>query len=102
MCGFVMVQDLAGVGLDHLSLFNLATIKKMITLSKTALPARPKVIHCSDPHSILHSTLLQAAHILNRPGLLDSIEQLVSNLQDEKMKKRKVCSRYTAVHWMVR
>ena len=91
MCGFVMVQDLAGVGLDHLSLFNLATIKKMITLSKTALPARPKVRYYIVLIRALYCTLLQAAHILNRPGLLDSIEQLVSSLQDEKMKKRKVC-----------
>jgi len=69
--GFVMVQDMQGIGAEHLTLFNLATIKKMITLGKTAWPVRPK-----------------GAHILNRPSIMESIHNMVKSLQEEKMRNR--------------
>merc|ERR1711892_573703 len=69
--GFVMVQDMDGIGAEHLTMFNLAVIKKMITMGKTAWPVRPK-----------------GAHILNRPSIMESIHNMVRNLQEEKMRNR--------------
>jgi len=71
--GFVMVQDMAGMGKDILTLFNMATIKKLITMGETAAPVRPKM-----------------AHILNRPSIMESIHNMVKGLQKEKMKRRQV------------
>ena len=66
-----MVQDMEGIGAEHLTLFNLAAIKKMITMGKTAWPVRPK-----------------AGHILNRPSIMESLHNMVRGLQDEKMRNR--------------
>jgi len=69
--GFVMVQDMDGIGAEHLTMFNIAVIKKLITMGKTAWPVRPK-----------------GAHILNRPIIMESIHNMVKNMQEEKMRNR--------------
>jgi len=69
--GFLMVNDMQGIGAEHLTMFNIAVIKKLITLGKTAIPVRPK-----------------GAHILNRPNIMESLHNMVRNLQEEKMRTR--------------
>merc|ERR550519_1778682 len=71
--GFVMVQDMAGVGADHLALFNLASIKKLITMGEKAFPDRPKMMH-----------------VLNRPAIVESFANMVRGLQKEKQRSRQV------------
>jgi len=69
--GFVTIQDMKGIGAEHLTLFNLAVIKKLITMGKSSWPVRTK-----------------GSHILNRPNILESISNIVHNLQEEKIRKR--------------
>jgi len=69
--GFVVVEDMAGVNLQHISLFDLAKMKKMVTMVENAWPLKPK-----------------ADHILNMPSLMENIHNVIQGLQKQKMRDR--------------
>jgi len=69
--GFVMVQDLKGVGANHVTMMNIASLKKMITMMETAWPLKPK-----------------AEHIVNMPGIMDSLFKIANSMMKQKMQDR--------------
>ena len=69
--GFVTIQDMAGVGLQHVSLFDFSTMKKLITMVEKAWPLKPK-----------------AEHILNMPGLMENVHNMIQGMQKQKMRER--------------
>jgi len=72
--GLVQLQDMDGLGAQHISLFtNITTIKKLMKMGESAWPLRPKMLH-----------------LLNRPSMVDSLVDLVKGLQKEKMQRRQV------------
>ena len=44
--------SVAGCDIEHMTLFNLAVVKKMITMQEKAWPMRPKVIDIFQPNEI--------------------------------------------------
>jgi len=72
--GLVQLQDMDGLGAQHISLFsNITTIKKLMKMGESAWPLRPKMVH-----------------LLNRPSIVDSLVDLVKGLQKEKIQRRYV------------
>ena len=58
--GLVIISDLEGASAAHLTLFNLAVMKKLITMLETAWPMKPK-----------------AEHVLNMPKVFESMHNLI-------------------------
>jgi len=69
--GFVTIQDMDGVGLQHVSLFDFSTMKKLITMVETAWPLKPK-----------------AEHHLNMPSLMENMHNMIQSMQKQKMRDR--------------
>ena len=71
--GFVGIQDMEGIGLEHVKLLsNLSGISKYVRQSKL-FPLSPK-----------------GAHLLNMPSIIRYLFNFVTALQDEKMRGRNV------------
>merc|ERR1719334_363778 len=69
--GFVTLQDCKGLGANHVTLFNIGAIKKMITMMETSWPLKPK-----------------AEHIVNMPSIMDSLYNMVKSMMKKKMQDR--------------
>jgi len=69
--GFVTIQDMEGVGMGHVSLFDFSTMKKLITMVETAWPLKPK-----------------AEHVLNMPSLMENMHNMLQGMMKQKMRDR--------------
>jgi len=69
--GFILVQDLQGVTANHVTMMNMASIKKMITMMETAWPLKPK-----------------AEHIVNMPGIMEGLFKVAKGMMKSKMQER--------------
>jgi len=69
--GFVLIQDMEGMNASHAMMIGPALAKKAMTVWQDAYPIKPK-----------------ALHFLNLPPVMESIFNMVQNLQKEKMRKR--------------
>jgi len=69
--GMVIITDMKGASANHLTLFNISIMKKLITMMETAWPMKPK-----------------AEHILNMPGFFESMHSIIQGMQKEKMRQR--------------
>ena len=64
--GFITIQNMEKIKSKHLTLFNLAVIKKLLTMGETKWPARSS-----------------QDHILNKQCILQSISNIVTDLQQD-------------------
>jgi len=69
--GLVTINDLEGSSASHLTLFNISTIKKLLTMFETAWPMKPK-----------------AEHILNMPSIFESFHNMAQSMMKQKMRDR--------------
>jgi len=69
--GIVLIEDMTGMSAQHATQLTFPTMKKAVTLLQDAYPTRPK-----------------AFHILNMPGVMESIVALFRSFQKEKMRQR--------------
>ena len=69
--GFVQISDMAGMGLQHVPIFDIATMKKLVTVTEKAWPLRPK-----------------AEHLLNVPGLMESLNNMFQRMKKQKIQDR--------------
>jgi len=69
--GFVIIQDMSEMHSGHVSLLTPAIAKKAMTVWQDSSPQNPK-----------------AMHVLNMPGIMESLFRMVQSLQKEKLRKR--------------
>ena len=68
--GFVDIIDFAGCGLHHVSMCDFSMVKKVVTVTEN-WPMKPKV-----------------EHILNLPGLMESVNNVFQRSKNQKMRDR--------------
>lgn len=71
VCGAVVISDAVGSTMAHMKNFSPTMSKKMITIFEEAYPSRPKEMH-----------------ILNMPGFVDSVFNMIKGFMKEKMRQR--------------
>jgi len=69
--GMAIINDLEGCTANHITLFNVSIMKKLITMFETAWPMKPK-----------------AEHILNMPSFFESLHSMMQSMQKQKMRDR--------------
>lgn len=69
--GIVIVQDMSGMTAAHATQLSISLAKKMTTVFQDAYPSQPK-----------------AFHVLNLPGAMETIYNMMQSLQKQKMRER--------------
>jgi len=69
--GVVIVQDMSGLTVQHAAQVSISFAKKLITVFQEAYPTSPK-----------------AFHVLNMPGVMESIHNMMQSFQKKKMRER--------------